>query len=301
MTLLNRWIEAFRLRTLFLAVSSVILGSGLAWFKGLFTLHTFILAFLLAVVLQILANLANDLGDYIKGTDTTGRREGPVRALQGGSITPRAMKRAVVAVVFICIGIGLALIFTAPGTASGDAVWILLLLGGASILAALFYTMGRHAYGYKGWGDLFAFLFFGPVPVIGTYFLHTGSADALPLLPAIGLGLISSMILNVNNMRDIENDRSSGKRTIAVKLGLKGAKRYHATMTVATIISFAIFNLIYLPASLPGYLYLLTGIRFITIMLAINKREGATLDPYLKETSLTGFLLSLAFVLCINA
>src|SRR5688572_837862 len=126
MTLLNRWIEALRLRTLFLAVSSVILGSGLAWFKGLFTLHTFILAFLLAVVLQILANLANDLGDYIKGTDTTGRREGPVRALQGGRITPSAMKRAVAAVVLICIGIGLALIFTAPGTASGDAVWILL-------------------------------------------------------------------------------------------------------------------------------------------------------------------------------
>ena len=210
------------------------------------------------------------------------------------------MKRAVAIVVSICIGIGLALIFTAPGTTSGDAVWILLLLGGASILAALFYTMGRHAYGYRGWGDLFAFLFFGPVPVIGTYFLHTGSADALPLLPAIGLGLISSMILNVNNMRDIENDRSSGKKTIAVKLGLKGAKRYHATMTLATIASFALFNLIYLPSSLPGYLYLLLFIRLITIMSAINKREGGRLDPYLKETSLTGFLVSLAFVLSIN-
>ncbi len=296
----NRWIEAFRLRTLFLAVSSVILGSGVALFKGLFTLHTFILAFLLAVVLQILANLANDLGDYLKGTDTTGRREGPVRALQGGSITPRAMKRAVAIAVSICIGIGLALIFTAPGTAGGDAVWILLLLGGASILAALFYTMGRHAYGYRGWGDLFAFFFFGPVPVIGTYFLHTGSFDTIPLLPAMGLGLISSMILNVNNMRDIENDRLSGKRTIAVKLGLRGAKRYHAAMTLVTIVTFAVFNLLYLPSLLPGYLYLLIFIRLITIMGAISEREGGSLDPYLKETSLTGFLLSVAFVLCIN-
>ncbi len=296
----NRWIHAFRLRTLFLAVASVILGSGLAWFKGQFTLHTFLLACLLAVTLQVLANLANDLGDYLKGTDTTGRREGPVRALQGGSITPRAMKRAVTAGVLLSMGLGLALIFTARDLDRNSGALILLLLGGASILAALFYTMGQHAYGYRGWGDLFAFFFFGPVPVIGTYFLHTGSADALPLLPAIGLGLISSMILNVNNMRDIENDQSSGKITIAVKLGLKGAKRYHAVMTISTFLCFIAFNLIYLPSSMPGYLYLLIFIKLIAIMHAIKSHEGAALDPYLKETSLSGFFLSLAFVLCIN-
>ncbi len=296
----NRWIHAFRLRTLFLAVASVILGSGLAWFKGQFTLHTFLLACLLAVTLQVLANLANDLGDYLKGTDTTGRREGPVRALQGGSITPRAMKQAVTTGVLMCTVLGLALLFTAPGADNGEATLLFLLLGGTSVLAALFYTMGRNAYGYKGWGDLFAFLFFGPVPVIGTYFLHTGSADALPLLPAVGLGLISSMILNINNMRDIENDQSSGKITIAVKLGLKGAKRYHAVMTISTFLCFIAFNLLYLPVAPLAYLYLFLFLRFFSIMHNINNRGGGALDPYLKQTSLTGFLLSLAFVLCIN-
>ncbi|HHT35473.1 MAG TPA: 1,4-dihydroxy-2-naphthoate octaprenyltransferase [Bacteroidales bacterium] len=300
MASLNRWIHAFRLRTLFLAVASVILGSGLAWFKSTFTLHTFILAFLLAVALQIVANLANDLGDYLKGTDTTGQREGPVRALQGGSITPFAMKRAVSVGVLLCIGLGLLLIFTAAGITGRTAAVFLLLLGGASILAALFYTMGRHAYGYRGWGDLFAFFFFGPVPVIGTYYLHTGSIDTLSLLPAVGLGLISSMILNVNNMRDIENDRASGKNTLAVMLGLKGAKRYHAVMTLVTFLCFLTFNLLFLPTNPLGYLYLLLFIKLFTIMSAVSRRKGSALDPYLKQTSMAGFFLSLAFVICIN-
>ncbi|MDD4159264.1 MAG: 1,4-dihydroxy-2-naphthoate octaprenyltransferase [Proteiniphilum sp.] len=300
MASVTKWILAFRLRTLFLAAASVILGSSLAWQQGAFSTHTFMLAFLLAVTLQILANLANDLGDYLMGTDTTGRREGPIRALQGGCITVGAMKKAIAAGVMLCIALGLTLIFTAPGIAMGSTTLIFLLLGGASILAALLYTMGRHAYGYRGWGDLFAFFFFGPVPVIGTYFLHSGSFDARPLLPAIGLGLISSLVLNVNNMRDIDNDRASGKITIAVKLGLKNAKRYHALMTLSSFLCFTAFNLFYMAASPLSYLYLLIFIKLFQIMIAINQREGRTLDPYLKQTSLVGFLLSLAFALSIN-
>lgn len=299
MTSIISWIHAFRLRTLFLAVASVILGSGLALFAGSFVLHTFLLALLLAVTLQILANLANDLGDYTKGTDITGKREGPVRALQGGEITPKAMKRAVAINILISIGIGFLLIFTAPHVERGSATIILILVGGASILAALLYTIGRHAYGYRGWGDFFAFVFFGPVPVIGTYFLHTGSFNSIPLLPAIGMGLISSMILNVNNMRDIENDRLSDKQTIAVKLGLKGARLYHCTMTMATIFCFVAFNLLYLPATPWRYIYLLIFIKLFAILYAIYHCEGRDLDPYLKETSLTGLLLSLGFVLSI--
>ena len=300
MATIKQWISAFRLRTLFLAVATVVLGSGLAWHEGTFSITTFILAFLLAVSIQILANLANDLGDFQKGTDITGRRQGPPRALQSGTISLKEMKGAIAAFVAVCVVTGLILVINIAGMIDWPSALILILTGGICILAALFYTMGKHAYGYRGWGDLFAFLFFGPVPVIGTWFLHTLTFGFKPVLPAIGLGLISTMILNINNMRDIENDRASGKITVAVKLGLRNAKVYHALMTFTSFLCFAGFNILYEPSPWYRYVYLLAYLLPFKIMNDIRNKSGQQLDPYLKLTSLSGFLLALAFTLCLN-
>lgn len=300
MATVKNWISAFRLRTLFLAVATVVLGSGLALHEGSFSMTTFVLTFLLAVSIQILANLANDLGDFQKGTDTTGHRQGPTRAVQSGKISPLEMKGAIAVFSAICIITGLSLVLNIIAYIPRSSAAILIGLGGASILAALFYTLGKHAYGYKGWGDLFAFIFFGPVPVIGTYFLHTHTFGFQPVLPSIGIGLISAMILNINNMRDIENDRDSGKITFAVKLGINRAKMYHAGLTLTSFFCFLGYNSLYESSPWYRYLYLLAFLFLFRILDDVRRKNGQELDPYLKLTSLSGFLLALLFSVCIN-
>ena len=294
------WISAFRLRTLFLAVSTVILGSGLALYKGIMDLTIFTFAMVLAIAIQILANLANDLGDYQNGTDITGKRVGPTRAVQGGSISAEQMKVAISIFVVICILSGSVLVYKIAPFVSVTAWISLLFIGLLCILAALFYTMGKNAYGYRGWGDLFAFLFFGPVPVIGTYFLHTHILDFIPVLPAISIGLISTMILNVNNMRDIENDRKSGKKTVAVKLGLTRAKIYHATLTFLSFFCFLSFSYLFASQHWFNYVYLIFFLILFKVLRDIRYKSGRELDQYLKTTSLSGLLIALSFVICIN-
>jgi 1,4-dihydroxy-2-naphthoate octaprenyltransferase len=160
--------------------------------------------------------------------------------------------------------------------------------------------MGKHAYGYRGWGDIFAFLFFGPVPVIGTYYLHTNSLDFVSVLPAISIGVISTMILNINNMRDIENDRKSGKTTIAVKLGLKRAKIYHSILTFISFFGFLAFNNIFEPQPWYRYIYLFFFLLLFKMLREIRFKSGHELDSYLKTTSLSGLLIAISFVICIN-
>lgn len=297
MSSIKTWISAARPRTLFLAAATVILGSGLALNDGLFSLETFVWTFLLAVSIQILANFANDLGDYEKGTDTTGKREGPTRALQSGNINKRQMETALLVSVAFVVFFGIMSIARSIGWQKGAL--IMLIVGALCIFAALFYTMGKHAYGYRGWGDMFAFLFFGPVPVLGTYFLHTEQISWHPVFPAIGLGLISVMILNVNNMRDIDNDRASGKITVAGKLGIRKAKIYHALLTFGVFACFLEYSIFYEPFAWYKYLYVLVFIFLFYILTQIRVKTKQELDPYLKLTSLAGFLLSVAFCGCV--
>ena len=294
------WISAFRLRTLFLAVSTVILGSGLALYAGSMDITIFTIAMILAISIQILANLANDLGDYQKGTDITGKRLGPTRAVQGGLITAAQMKVAISIFVVICILSGSVLVYKTSPYVSITAWISLLFVGLLCILAALFYTMGKNAYGYRGWGDLFAFIFFGPIPVIGTYFLHTHTFDFIPVLPAISIGMISTMILNINNMRDIENDRKSGKNTIAVKLGINKAKLYHSILTFFSFFCFLSFSNLFASQHLFNYVYLFCFLILFKVLRDIRYKSGHELDPYLKITSLSGLLIALSFVVCIN-
>ena len=294
------WISAFRLRTLFLAASTVILGSGLALHEGMFSWVTFVFALILALSAQILSNLANDLGDYQKGTDITGNRKGPVRAVQSGRITAEQMKRGVAIVAAWVAVVGLMLVLSTARMIGWKSVVIMLVVGLLCILAAVCYTLGKHAYGYRGWGDFFAFLFFGPVPVIGTYFLHVHSFDFQPVLPSIGSGLISAMILNINNMRDIDNDRAAGKVTLAAKLGLQNAKIYHTLLTCLMCACFFTYSLLYASTPWYRYLYVLVFLFPMKILAEIYQKSGKDLDPYLKQTSLFSFLLVIVFTFCIN-
>ena len=296
--MIKNWISAARPRTLFLAVASVILGTGLAWHEGAFNGRTFLFTLLLAVSIQILSNFANDLGDYEKGTDTTGKRQGPTRAMQSGNISRKQMKIAIGAMIFFSAMNGIMAVFLSLGI-SAEA-FVMLGIGLLCILSALFYTMGKHAYGYKGWGDFFAFFFFGPVPVIGTYFLHTRSFDIQAVLPAIGLGLISSMVLNINNMRDIDNDRASGKITLAARLGLKNAKFYHTLLTFTMFACFIGYNRFFEPLPWYRYAYVLVFLLPFKILIDIHAKKQRALDPYLKFTALTGFLLAITFSISIN-
>ncbi|WP_294083291.1 1,4-dihydroxy-2-naphthoate octaprenyltransferase [Proteiniphilum sp. UBA5384] len=300
MSTVKNWISAFRLRTLFLGIATVVLGSGLALHEGSFSMATFGFTLLLAVSIQILANLSNDLGDFQKGTDTTGRREGPARTLQSGKISAREMKKAIASFSIICMVTGVILVMSTVAYITRLSAILLIVIGGISILAALFYTLGKYAYGYKGWGDLLAFIFFGPVPVIGTYFLHTHSFGFQSVLPSIGIGIISTMILNINNMRDIENDKASEKTTLAVKLGIHRAKIYHAGLTITSFLCFLGYNILYEPAPWYRYLYMLVYLFLFRILVDVYKKNGQALDPYLKLTSLSGFLLAITFVTCIN-
>lgn len=297
---IKAWISAFRPRTLFLALGTTICGSGLALSVGHYNWVVFILTTLTAILLQLLSNIANDLGDYQHGTDITGNRVGPERAVQSGAITPRQMKKAIYIVIALSMFCGLLLIYMALQFMNILYILLFIFLGGVSIIAAIKYTSGKNPYGYRGLGDIFAFLFFGPVPVIGTYFLQTHILDFRPVLPAIGLGLLSSAVLNINNMRDMENDRESEKITLPIRIGIAGAKYYQLLLYFGMFVCFIVYGIIYLHEWYQ-YLYFIMFIPFAKIMNDIFRiKENRLLDPFLKYTSMSTFFLSLAFSVCIN-
>ncbi|CAK6712106.1 1,4-dihydroxy-2-naphthoate octaprenyltransferase [Vibrio harveyi] len=199
------------------------------------------MAFVTATLLQILSNLANDYGDAVKGTDNDNRL-GPQRAMQSGAVTADQMKKAIIFNIILTAIAGLTLVFYA--LSSFESIITFIGLGILAILAAIAYTMGSKPYGYVGLGDLSVFLFFGLLGVSGTYFLHTGHVDATLFLPALGCGLLAVAVLNINNMRDIENDSECGKRTMAVRLGQRKAKQYHFILLGGALLAFAAYLLI---------------------------------------------------------
>ena len=241
---MKHWLSAFRLRTLPLAVSSILVGSALAllanhsWPTYRFSGAVLALALLTAILLQILSNLANDLGDHQHGTDNK-ERVGPQRSVQSGAISAAAMKRAMIICGVLAFISGCALITIALGFSIPTLAF--LALGLAAIGAAVKYTFGQNPYGYAGLGDVSVFLFFGIVGVCGTFYLHTETSERLVLLPAAAFGMLSAGVLNVNNMRDIVNDAASGKRTLVVRMGSKTAKTYHALLIVTGTLCLILF------------------------------------------------------------
>lgn len=288
---LKSYIKAARLRTLPLSVSGIILGSALAYYNGYFNLLTFLLAILVTISLQILSNLANDYGDGVKGTDNE-HRVGPERAIQSGEITPDEMFSAIRTNVVIVIMLVFLLILNAFGTQHFLYAFLFFALGGLSIYAAIKYTVGESAYGYRALGDLMVFLFFGLLSVIGTYFLYTKQLDHVVVLPACVVGLLSTGVLNLNNMRDIDNDKASGKITMAIKLGLKGAKRYHLFLVGGAMVLSLLFGLLYY-RSISSLLFIIAYIPLIKHLKTVfNAKEAKDLDPQLKVLALTTFVLS---------
>ncbi|WP_114767578.1 1,4-dihydroxy-2-naphthoate polyprenyltransferase [Vibrio rhodolitus] len=238
---LQIWLDAARPKTLPLALVSILTGSVLAFSSHHFSLSVAVLAFITATLLQILSNLANDYGDAVKGTDNEARL-GPTRAIQSGAVTPKTMKQAIIVNVILTMIAGLILVLHA--LTSWESILAFIGLGLLAIGAAIAYTVGNKPYGYVGLGDISVFIFFGLLGVAGTYFLHTGIVDLSLALPAIGCGLLAVAVLNINNMRDIENDELCGKRTVAVRLGQQRAKQYHFVLLAGAVCAFIAYLLL---------------------------------------------------------
>lgn len=288
---MKHWIQAARLRTLPLSISGILVGSAYAYYQHQFEWTIFVLALLTTLSFQILSNFANDYGDGIKGTDVN--RIGEKRLVASGEITAAQMKRAVIINGIIAFVLAVALIFVAFGQENFLYSLVFLILGVASIGAAVKYTVGTNAYGYSGFGDVFVFLFFGLVAVIGSHFLYAKTIDVKLFLPAISIGLLSTAVLNLNNMRDIENDRVANKNTLVVKMGLKKAKIYHQILLVVAVLSFLSFLLLVQTSVLPIVVLVLPlSIHMRTIQ---NSTSYEDFDPELKKVALSTFALSLFF------
>lgn len=285
------YIASFRLRTLPLSLSGILLGTLLAHAEGYFRLFPFCLAIFTTLCLQILSNLANELGDLQKGTDNT-ERLGPIRSIQSGALTLHEFKRTILVFIILSAISGSALVYTAFDSLFGTDGIIMLLLGAASIIAAIKYTVGKNAYGYHGLGDLFVFLFFGLLSVCGSYFLMTHQVNALLFLPASAIGFLSVGVLNLNNMRDIANDRSCGKRTLPVIIGIQRAKTYHFILVIGAFLCMSSYSILHY-ISYCNFLFLITLPLFILHSKKVYQGEGRALDPQLKILSLSTLLFAL--------
>ncbi|WP_162045428.1 1,4-dihydroxy-2-naphthoate polyprenyltransferase [Vibrio taketomensis] len=289
---LQIWLDAARPKTLPLALVSILTGSVLAFSSHHFSLSVAVLAFITATLLQILSNLANDYGDAVKGTDNEARL-GPTRAIQSGAVTPKTMRQAIIVNVILTMIAGLVLVLHALN--SWESILAFMGLGLLAIGAAIAYTVGNKPYGYVGLGDISVFIFFGLLGVAGTYFLHTGIVEPSLVLPAVGCGLLAVAVLNINNMRDIENDARCGKRTVAVRLGQKHAKQYHFVLLAGAVAAFIAYLLLQpspVWVMLPFLLSLLVTFKHgKAVWLAEQPAQIAPMMPVVVKCSLVTNLL----------
>ncbi len=299
---IKSFIKAARLRTLPLSISGIIIGSYLGvdslnsisqsnprlviWMTPIFWF-----AVLTTIGFQVLSNFANDYGDGIKGTDKN--RKGEARMVSSGAITPNQMKSAMIITAIITLVIALLLIYFAFGRENFGFSLLFFGLGVLSIVAAIKYTVGNSPYGYSGFGDIFVFLFFGLLSVLGSYFLYTKHLDFEILLPAISVGLLSAAVLNLNNLRDREEDKRNNKNTLVVRLGIEKSKRYHyflifgalvAALTYVLLDFKTIYQFLFLVAFLP----LLKNVKTVS-----QNKIPAELDSELKKVALSTFLFAI--------
>lgn len=281
-----------RLRTLPLSVSGIIVGSCLAAYNGYFNGLIFTLAILTTLSLQILSNLANDYGDGVKGTDND-YRIGPMRALQSGAITAGQMLKGIKINVAITVVLALALIYVSFGAENFLLSLVFLVLGVGGVVAAIKYTVGSSAYGYRGLGDVFVFLFFGLVSVIGSYVLYVKQIHHLTILPACAIGMLSAGVLNLNNMRDIASDSKSNKNTLVVKLGSEKAKIYHYVLVGGSMLLILLFGILYYTSPF-NLMFLVIFIPLTKHLITVYKNNNPKdLDPELKKLALSTFFLSI--------
>lgn len=282
---IQTWWLAIRPRTLPAAASGVAMGCALAWYDGSFQLLPALACLLIALLLQIGSNVANDVFDFERGADTA-ERLGPVRVTQAGFLTPTQVKRGMVVIFGLAAMLGLYL--------ASLRGWTVIWLGAAAILSAVAYTGGPYPLGYHGLGDVFVFLFFGLAAVAGTYFVQVGSVSVIAWWMSVPVGLIVTAILVVNNLRDIDSDRKAGKHTLAVRLGERGAKiEYVLCLTIAYLIvpALVLMNLIPIGGML-AWLSLPVAVRTLRTVFT---QKGRPLNAALAGTGQTAFLFSLFF------
>ncbi|MBR2194804.1 MAG: 1,4-dihydroxy-2-naphthoate octaprenyltransferase [Salinivirgaceae bacterium] len=293
---IKSWIEAARLRTLPLSVSGIIVGCGMAFADNSF--NGLLLALLLAttILLQVLGNFANDLGDFQHGTDNDSR-VGPKRTLQGGGLTVGEMKRGIVIMIVLSLVVGITMLCVSFGISIG--FWVFVAIGLAAIVAAIRYTMGRNPFGYRGLGDLMVLIFFGFATVTGSYFIMTHHVTIDSILMGTAIGFMSVGVLNVNNLRDCESDRESGKVTIVVKLGIRFGQIYHFVLCLSAIVLIAVTLVIEKRAVGMLWLLLPTILLIMHSLRVLRASDVKTLDPELKKLSLTTLLMSVLYVVAI--
>ena len=280
------WILACRPKTLPAAIAPVVIGSALALGDGGFHWPSAILCFLGALFIQIGTNLANDYYDFKKGTDTS-ERTGPVRVTQAGLISPKTVQ---IAAIF---SLGVALIIAFELSLRGG--WPLLAIGIAAIVSGFLYTAGPRPLGYNGLGEVFVFIFFGPVAVSGTYYIQTREINPAVILAGIAPGLLSAAILVVNNLRDIETDRKANKRTLAVRFGKTFTQmQYIFFISIASLMPLAIYMLIHERIHILWSSVILLFAAF-SIHTVCSKNDGPSLNQALTRTGLLLLTYSLLF------
>lgn len=291
---IKMWIETARPKTLPLALATILTGSALAYRAGHFHWGITILCLLTTLFLQVLSNFANDYGDHQKGSDTA-ERIGPLRGIQQGAISAAQLKKGLYVMIALSFLCGALLIGIAYQNVSDLIAFSL--LGVLAIVAAITYTVGNKPYGYLGLGDISVLIFFGLLGIGGTYYLQVHDLSTVILLPAIASGLLATAVLNINNLRDIEQDRKAGKNTLAVRLGPHNGRIYHCILlAVAALfyLLFALFNLHHLL----GFIFLLTYPLLLKHALFVySHKEPTALRPMLAQMSLIALFTNTLFSL----
>ena len=284
---LQTWMLAIRPRTLPAAAAGVVMGAALAWRDGYFRLDAVLVCLCTALLLQIGSNLANDVFDFERGTDTA-ERLGPTRVTQAGMLTPKQVKTGMAVVFGLAALLGLYLAWLGG--------WVVVIMGIAAIVSAIAYTGGPFPLGYYGLGDIFVFLFFGLASVAGTYYIQAGTVTSAVWWMTLPPGLIVTAILVVNNLRDLENDRKAGKHTMAVRLGEKGMKvQYIACMVIA--------YLVLIPVAWAGMIPWLALLTWLSLPIAyqaasiVLHQQGRPLNMALAKTGQTALVFSLLFAI----
>lgn len=295
----NHWLGAMRLRTLPLALSSIVAGIAISMERASVELLPAILIVLTTIFLQILSNFANDYGDFKNGADNT-ERIGPKRAVQSGVISASQMKNAIILLVVLSLVSGFSLLWLTLGNRGLFLEALsLLVIGLGAIAAAIKYTAGKNPYGYKGWGDFFVFLFFGIVGIGGTTFLLAGNITWSDGLLMLTVGCLSTAVLNLNNLRDHINDAKTGKKTLVVKWGFEDGKFYHYVLIITALLSAAMFAL--LMNNLLFFIPLIVGVILVKNIVFVAKcNVPQALDSELKKVALSAFLYSLILLICVS-
>lgn len=303
------WIKAARLRTLPLSISGIIMGSFIARWKLLQNGETwdwtiFALALLVTLLYQVLSNYANDYGDGVKGTDKNRIGEAEQRAVASGKISASQMRNAVILFALLSLVATFYLLYKAFFPNFINEFYTFIGLGVACILAAIGYTVGKKPYGYLGLGDIMVFIFFGLVSVGGSYFLFTKSFDWDILLPASAIGLLSAAVLNLNNMRDIENDEKSGKKTLALRLGFKNAMIYEMIILVLPpilVLVYMMINGLQEQGKYYAFIFFVTVFPLMSLRRKIMAvKEPKELDPFLKQVAMITFVMSILVAIGLN-